>query len=52
MGVPTEENKCQFPLNYADQVIITHDADDLEFILKILNEACIEWGLAINFNKI
>ena len=35
MGVPIEENKFLFSLNYTDdQVVITHDADDLEFILK------------------
>jgi hypothetical protein len=38
MGVPLEENKFLFSLNYADdQVIIVQDSDDLEFILKILN---------------
>ena len=38
MGVPIKENKCLFSLNYADvQVIIAQDADDLEFILKRLN---------------
>ena len=31
--------------------LIAQDADDLEFILKILNNAYREWGLTINFNK-
>ena len=38
MGVPIEENKFLFSLNYADdQVTIAQDAEDLEFILKRLN---------------
>jgi Reverse transcriptase (RNA-dependent DNA polymerase). len=50
--VPIEDNKCLFPLNYADdQVKIAQDADDLEFILKRLNKAYREGGLTINFNK-
>ena len=33
MGVPIEENKFLFSLNYADdQVIIAQDAEDLEFV--------------------
>ena len=35
IGVPIEEKKCLFCLNYAyneDQVVITQDADDLEFM--------------------
>ena len=52
MGVPIEENKFLFSLNYADdQVIIAQDAEDLEFILKRLNKAYKEGGLTINFNK-
>ena len=52
MGVPIEENKFLFSLNYADdQVIIAQDANDLEFILKRLNKAYKEGGLIINFNK-
>ena len=52
MGVPIEEKKCLFSLNYADdQVIIPQDAEDLEFILKRLNKAYKEGGLTINFNK-
>ena len=35
MGVPIEENKFLFSLNYADdQVIIAQDSEDLEFIKK------------------
>ena len=35
MGVPVEQNKCLFSVNYADdQVIKAQDAGDLEFILK------------------
>jgi hypothetical protein len=49
MGVPVEESKCLFSLNYADDVIITQNVDDLEFILKSLNTAYKEWGLTINF---
>ena len=38
-GVPIEQNKCLFSLNYADdQIIIAQDAEDLEFILKRLNK--------------
>ena len=37
MEVPIEENKCLFSLSYAkDQVIIAQDADDLQFILKVV----------------
>ena len=51
MGVPITENKFPYSLNYADsQLIITQEADDFEFILKRLNKAYKEWGLAINFN--
>ena len=33
MGVPIEDNKFLFSLNYAgDQVIIAQDAEDLELI--------------------
>ena len=35
MGVPIDENKFLFSLNYADgQVIIAQDTDDSEFILN------------------
>ena len=52
MGVPIEENKFLFSLNYADdQVIIAQDAEDLEFILKRLSKTYKEGGLTINFNK-
>ena len=35
MGVPIEENKFLFSLNYADdQVIIAQDAEDLKCIFK------------------
>ena len=52
MGVPIEENKFLFSLNYADdQVIIAQDAEALEFILKRLNKAYKEGDLTINFNK-
>jgi hypothetical protein len=52
MGVSIEEKKFLFSLNYADgQVIIAQDADDLEFILKILNKAYKERTQSINFNK-
>ena len=40
MGVPIEENKCLFSLNYADgQVIIAEDAHDLELI----NQYILTW---------
>ena len=40
MGVPIEENKCQFSLNYADdQVITAQNANDLESILRRMNKA-------------
>ena len=46
MGVPIEENKFPFSLNYADdQFIISQVADDLEFILKWLNTTQKEWDL-------
>ena len=49
MGVPIEEKKFLFSLNYADdQVIISQY---LEFILKRLNKAYKERGLTINLNK-
>ena len=52
MGVPIEENKFLFSLNYADdQVIIAQDAEDLEFILRRLNKAWNEWDIKTNFNK-
>ena len=52
MGVPIEENKFLYSLNYADdQVITAQDAEDLEFILKRLNKAYKEGGLTINFNN-
>ena len=33
------------------KLIITQDADDLEFILKTLKKAFKEYGITINFNK-
>ena len=43
--MPTEENKCLFSLNCADD----QNAGDLEFILNPLNKAYKEWGLTIYF---
>ena len=48
MGVPIEENKCLFFINYGDdEVIIAQDADDLEFILNRLKKAYKELDLSI-----
>ena len=43
---------CVITAGMCESVIIAHNAEDLEFILKRLNKAYKEGGLTINFNKI
>ena len=52
MRMRTEENRCLFSHNSADdKVIVAQEADDLEFILKRLKTAYKDWGLTIKFNE-
>jgi hypothetical protein len=52
MGLPINQDYHLYNLLFADdQVIIAQDIEDAEYMLKILVEEYIKWGLQIHFGK-
>ena len=51
MGIPIQ-NTLLYSLSFADdQVLLTQDHDDMEYMVRKLKEENEKWGLAINLEK-
>jgi hypothetical protein len=51
MGVPSE-NITLYTLQFADdQVVLGRDKEDLEYMIRKLQETYEKWGLDLNLNK-
>jgi hypothetical protein len=52
MGLPMNQNYHLYNVLFADdKVIISHDIEDAEYMLRKLVEEYMKWGLQINFGK-